>query len=44
VKKNGNGNLQAHAWIESDNQIIIGGRDVDLEKYIPLLEYEENIY
>ena len=34
VVKGGEGQLEAHAWVESQGRIIVGGAEV--ERYIPL--------
>lgn len=42
VQKNEQGIMQAHAWVENDGLVVIGGRAVDLKSYIPLPDLEEN--
>ena len=37
VMKGKDGQLQAHAWVESDGVVIIGGSESELEQYTPLL-------
>lgn len=36
VQKNEKGVMQAHAWVENDGSVVIGGGAVDLDRYIPL--------
>lgn len=40
VAKDRQGNLEAHAWIESDGRVIIGGSDVSRFVAFPALERE----
>jgi hypothetical protein len=42
VQKNEQGFMQAHAWVENDGLVVIGGRAVDLKNYTPLPDVEEN--
>jgi hypothetical protein len=37
VAKGEDGQLQAHAWVESDGVVIIGGSESELGQYTPLL-------
>jgi len=37
VAKGEDGQLQAHAWVESDGAVIIGGSESELGQYTPLL-------
>jgi hypothetical protein len=39
VAKDKNKDLQAHAWVESDGVVVIGGADI--ERYNPLISSEE---
>jgi len=32
--------LQAHAWVESDGVVVIGGSEPELERYTPLPAFE----
>ena len=34
--KSGNGEIQAHAWIESEGKVLIGGTEEDVDIYTPL--------
>jgi len=36
VVKGEDGQLQAHAWVESDGMVVIGGSEPQLERYTPL--------
>lgn len=36
VVKDSTGRLRAHAWIESDGEVVIGGPESELERYTPL--------
>lgn len=36
VEKGEGGQLQAHAWVESDGVVVIGGSEPELERYTPL--------
>jgi hypothetical protein len=36
VKKSANGDLQAHAWVFHQDQVLIGGEGLDLSSYTPL--------
>ena len=36
VEKGEEGQLQAHAWVESDGMVVIGGLEPELERYTPL--------
>ncbi|MCC7353727.1 MAG: lasso peptide biosynthesis B2 protein [Anaerolineae bacterium] len=41
VVKGGDGRLQAHAWVESNGVVVIGGSGPDVERYKPLLALDE---
>jgi hypothetical protein len=36
VVKGTDGQFQAHAWVESDSVVVIGGSEPELERYTPL--------
>lgn len=36
VAKDSNGQLEAHAWVESDGVVVIGGSETDLQHYARL--------
>ncbi len=40
-QKSENGEIEAHAWVEINGEVVIGGTDRDIEHYIPLLESKE---
>jgi hypothetical protein len=37
VARGGPGHIQAHAWVESNGKVVIGGSTSELERYAPLL-------
>jgi transglutaminase superfamily protein len=41
VAKNPAGKLEAHAWVESDGKVIIGGADSDLSRFTVLQPVQE---
>jgi len=41
VKKDDNGTLQAHAWLETQGAVVLGGTDVSLACYAPLQSWHE---
>ena len=43
VVKGKDGRLQAHAWVESNGVIVIGGAGPDVERYKPLLALDEAV-
>ena len=42
VSKNNDGMLEAHAWVESDGQIVIGGQS-DISRFRPLPPIMKNV-
>ena len=36
VARSDGGKLQAHAWVENNGRVVIGGSEVSLKHYIPL--------
>jgi hypothetical protein len=40
VLKDGDGQLQAHAWLESEGQVLIGGTVADLKRYTVLPDWD----
>lgn len=43
VIKDQGGNLKAHAWVEMDGRVVIGGPISHVESYTPLPELDQNI-
>ena len=43
VARNEGGGFQAHAWVESDGTVVIGGSGSQLERYTPLPAVGEKI-
>ena len=43
VAKDGSGNLVAHAWVEKDGQIVIGGSEQELKRYTPLPDLDRKL-
>lgn len=43
VVKGKDGRLQAHAWVESNGVVVIGGSGPDVERYKPLLALDEAV-
>ena len=42
VAKNVRGHFEAHAWLENDGQIIIGGSDTELKRFTSLAPFKSN--
>ena len=40
VTRNAAGEFQAHAWVETDGGVVVGGGALELERYTPLLALE----
>jgi hypothetical protein len=37
VARGDRGEVQAHAWVETEGKVVIGGSAVELARYTPLL-------
>ncbi len=42
VARDDRGQVQAHAWVEANGRVVIGGSASELERYIPLLAVDAN--
>lgn len=42
VVKESDGSLRAHAWVENEGEVVIGGPILHVEKYTPLPELDKN--
>lgn len=40
-QKNEDESIRAHAWVESNGQVVIGGPENEIEQYVPLVEYQD---
>jgi Transglutaminase-like superfamily len=43
VARSDSGRLQAHAWVESNGKVVIGGSESSLQHYIPLAASEGDL-
>ena len=43
-QKNEDESIQAHAWVESNGKVVIGGLEDEIEQYVPLVDYPTQDY